>query len=474
MSDWFVWVDKAQRHLEFLGSRPKNERNLTAGVQVVKQQQRGLAMRLQAALQAALWVVLCAALGGCFTQNFAEGFYIEDSASGRWQAYNKWRTADAEPMQFLRLRLVQFDTEVAGLVEIFRLSEHSTFTSQPIDIEGSRPDRFCTRLDWATSRDERLVLQFWDAHSRRWQIDATYEDDTLVGHLSRVTALGEVLSSNDAASRALLWTEDQLYTQDQTLQSGYPQLSLTRESEQVDNQFLQCPDYQTPRQPLTVRLPAAPPPHARLALLLTRPERALSGDGVGGVTFEEFASITLDDIDLVNNQRTVLMRDIPASSFVRSGVAVGTFIAYQDLPDADGFYNGRWDTAGESPEPVWAAARQQVVIFHEDAVSRPLVALSASGQPLGTCDHGDEGTCLFGTSHAPGWTVYEYAATSERLADQNGVWMISRLPAAGEDAIDLRSVEPQCSTCSPSQTSEARPGCDDPPMCKPIFPLLFL
>jgi hypothetical protein len=417
---------------------------------------------------------LCAALvSGCFSQKFAEGFYVEEVSSGRWQAYNKWRLISSDPMHFLRLRLVQFDQEVGGIVEVFRVSEYTTFASQPLTITRPRPDYFCTRLEYATSRDEKLVLRFTDQASRRWQLDATYESDQLEGSLSRVTARGEVLSRQEAAARGLLWDEDRWYTDDEALAQSYRPLTLKREREEIEAGFLECVNHH-PRQELRVRLPSAPPPGAKLGLIMTRPERAVSGAGPAGVSWEEVATTTLDDIDLVNDERAVLLRAAPTSSFVRAGVGVGTWIVYEDLPDADGKRNGRWDASGPSPDPVWAVAQQRVVVYREDNQWRPLIARDVHGDLIGACDAPAQDACLWDdATPSQGWTMYEYAASDEVLPDGDTVWLLRKLSGGAGGVVELRPVEPACATCATSHAGQPRPGCEGR-ACPPVLPVLFL
>jgi hypothetical protein len=460
----------------------KSGRNLAMGPQPVKQAGGREAAQPQAQVQvraglragvgvcaALLWVV---GLGGCFSQNFAEGFYVEEANSGRWQAYNKWRLLSSDPMHFFRLRLVQFDEEVSGIVEIFTVSEYSTFSSQPLTVDRPRTDYFCTRLEYATSKDERLVLRFWDAQSRRWQLEAGYADDKLEGKLHRVTAQGEVLSLEVGAASGLMWEEDGWYAGDASLAQTYRPLVLSRERDGVEDGFLACVDH-VRRQELVVRLPEAPPAGAKLALVMTRAERSVEGAGPAGVTFDELVTVTLDDIDLVNGQRSVLLRSLPQSSFVKGGVGVGTWIVYEDRPDAEGKRNGRWDT-GEEPEAVWAVSQQRVVVFQDEGERQLLTARDINGVELGACAaQGDDGCLWDGPPEASGWTMYEYAASDERLADGNSVWLLRRLSGVAGGVVELRRVEPACQSCVTARDGQPRQGCAQQ-VCQPIFPVLFL
>ena len=422
---------------------------------------------------------------GCFSTNFAEGYYVESEESGRWLAHE--RNAEPVSMRFFRLNLVQFDEEATGVVELFDLDSHGDLEDQPLVFNQSQPNYFCARIDSASTRNDNLVARFTDDLNRRWEFSTAFADERLSGELLRVDASGNALPNplpNEAQSEGspYLLPEDRRYFEDAVTRAEQAQLILERQRSEIDRSFLSCPDYEEqytlelelPIDQLRDRLGDAHDRSARLALVMTRPQRGLTNDAIERLNAEETLTATIEAVDLLDNGRTLMLRLPPPESFLQSGVAVGMFVVYEDLPESETSpQNNRWDSlqSGSIQLERVLAYSARVVVFNAGDAPPAHAPRDAQGESLGSCpaDNPVGGRCLFESASAHGWSLHDYGAETLVLPSNERVSLIRRLRGLPLQTTELLMVGDACMLCYPSPTE----GCD-PEICDPILPLLYL
>lgn len=411
-------------------------------------------------------LALLASVSGCISQQVAEGRFEESSLTdqGRLAAFQRGGHT-IETFHALRLTLMQFDEEGAGVLEIFPLTPLGSLEDMPTLVnEDNRlalGDYQCTRLEFGIIKGDRIQLQYTDQLSRTWYLEGTLVDDELTAEVRRVSASGERLENSEDADWLL--PEDQHFYKRKA--ADEPQVVLQRTTSSIPDSYLECVDYSR-RAELIVEIPGELTPAqlegARLGLILTRarPGTSLS-QPLGGQFRKELLSVPLDAIDIADGtRRLVLTIPIPDDDDMlvnrAAHLALGTLIIYEDLPEEGETHgNGRWDNArlgSAQDEALLAYSPSQVLIYsgNQRVLDPPMTAAGADGVSFSTP--------LFETSRPLGWSAFNILGEEATLPepDAENVLLISTLLGEPVTRITLAAYP--------------APGSPEPP---PVFPLLF-
>jgi len=434
-----------------------------------------------------LWHSLAAALvllvlPGCFAQNIAEGQYVESESSGRVQQFED-RDHTLESMRMMRLSIVAFDEDAAGIIEFFRVGSFESFESRlRADNTSVRSaNYFCTRLERALSRDETLVLEFVDSENRRWQVTGqiTQDGDIVESRFERVAADGTVLEigNDEPLATEALWPEDrEYYAEDGTTER---QLVIERVASEVTDDDLACVEYQL-RDELILELPESLPledRRLRASLIVTDPRLAPEiSNPLRGVNYEEVLSAPLEPVlDVDAGERRLLVRVPPEQlSDLSAGIAVATLIVYEDRPDEDGELDGHWNNIRASGvhEPVWAYTLGQSVVYNRDPDPLTAGARNAMGNRI------DDPLFDGASERQTGWTLHAFTADALDLPNGEQVLLVRQF-GGPEPVATLESFSQNagCRWCypEPAPSSELPAGVQPPDCdaCPAILPLLY-
>ena len=401
---------------------------------------------------------------GCFSQKAAEGRYRESPQSGRIVASED----STEAFHAMRLGLSQFDDEIGGIIELFRVNHYYTFEGEEDIITTPTEHYFCTRLEAGTARDQHITVEFIDGLSRRWQIDGTLnsDNDILDASFSRMTSGGELVST-ETHPDALL-PEDQLYF---SAPADLPQLRLERVSDSISDEELECSLYQQNDTINLVDLPALDPDKTyRVGVILTRAYTSTDPtQPLRGLMRKEAFTASLDSWDIANDERPVALRQLP-ELVVDSGLglAIGTFVIYEDRDDQ----NAQWDNLrnlATHTEPIIAYAQGQLLVFNANSETVQVSPRDQNGDYLSTP--------LFDQSSRPqGWNIYSFYAQESLLQDDEEVLLITQIYGDPNQYLAFNPIPEQCQYCYPEPDPELLPEgvLPDCSTCPTILPLLFL
>ena len=409
---------------------------------------------------------------GCFSNNTAEGQYVESRSSGRHQAFAAQDSANGL-INLMRLRLVQFDDEAGGVVEFFKVGRYETFESKEDVVTQRSPEYFCTRITRGTVKNNVVAFQFIDSLHRGWQVTGSTADDLVQGRIERLNAAGNVV--DNATNTSYLLPEDQAYfAVGGALET---QLVLERVDTSVKTQQLECVDFRR-QDELVLQLPGIPPPNYRAALVLTRAIMGTDNDNpLIGLSWDEAVTATLDDVDIFDEQRRIVVRIEPELLVdIGQGIAVGTVVIYEDLPDLTGVNKGvrndQWDNLRYSRdhiEKLWAYTPTQLLVYNQSDDPVEKSPKDAQGHRSGVPLFEESG-------RQTGWSMVSFFATP-LVVDDVDVLLVESLYDEPNSAAIMERVKDGCEFCYPKPPTleelngEPAPDCSP---CDPIFPLLYL
>lgn len=436
---------------------------------------------------ALLFSVMPALVSGCFTQNVAEGRYVEAESSGRLLEFvDPYRPPGlpVDTIHLMRLNIVSFDEEAGGIVELFESRSYESFSREPSIMTETRPGYFCTRIEQASARNDVLTFRFVDWLNRSWLFSGRVVEsgDLIEARLERLTASGAVAEHDSEAGLALLMEADELYFRE----GGAPQrqVVLERIDDAVGDDALDCLEYRR-RDELVLELPRDEPLRSipreqgrlRAALVLTRAATRPSEEmPLAGLNHREVLTASLDlDVDVLDGERRLLVRLPPEERYmvdIGEGLALGTIVVYIDRPEGSDPPDDRWDPIAYSPdvaEEVVAYAPTHVVVYSEDTTEVQKPAKDATGARVDVP--------LFADGRNRGWASYRVVDSDPvELPGGQRVRLVRQLEDPGP-VIELAPVAAQCQLCYPVPQNIAGAGAVDPSVCAScpsILPLLFL
>lgn len=412
----------------------------------------------------------------CFARNAAEGHFIEAEQSGRYSTYSTSNELDR--IHLFRLNLRQFDEDIGGTVELFRVGRYATFELEPKVITNPAQNYFCTRLDRGISKGDEMTAEYRDQLNRRWRFVARIVDDgeQLEGKLERLAANGEVVEVNEEAalSRILLPEDERYYREEGSIDFG--QLRFQRQSESVNEEQLDCALLEL-SNPIELVLPPEllgelQDRRVRAAIVMTKAEVSSDVDNpLRGIFRKEFISAAMEPFDVLDDTRSILLRRKPELLVdTPRGIGLATVVLFEDLPSPEGSCsngdcNDRWDNLldDQTNEPVLGYVPNKVLIYNEDTEEIGVAARN----PQGTA----QPQALFAESdRVQGWAAYGFYGSSILVAREKLMIIQNLQPSPADSEVLMEVMPPACRLCYSPSTSDTAECAD----CPPILPLLYL
>lgn len=377
---------------------------------------------------------LCLLLGillwtpACSDPSNFEGAYEEDANSGRLNS------AVSSTRRYHRLRMLQFDTTLGGIIEYFDVGSFDEFQAQPDYVTSPLQYYHCYRIDSGYVRSNTLYVHYTDPLQQRWQFRFEHDpakDSIISGTISRLAYNDRVIEMTGESEDTPLLEEDMAWYHS-GLKNTHPQISMT-EIKGNGKHELDCVGYyrdhtfyvSLPEEIVSGEL-CSPSPNRcdnlRLGVILTRQ------DG-NSVIAREYLTARLDayDVDPEQLTRKVRLRELPEIYANSMGnVAFATVFIYEDSD-----HNGHWT---ETTDRILASLKDSILVFAPErshAVIQGITGIAARYDEI-----------VVQTVEAP-WIWKSYEATFDkgykrdgRLSRLVGLGSVRELPLILESTLD--------------------------------------
>ncbi len=367
------------------------------------------------------FMLICFTLSACSDPESFEGYFVETLKSGRVD-YNV--QTDGGELRYHRMVLKQYDTQLAGIIEMFNMNSYEEFDDLPNMMDYQIDYYSCVRFDEAYVSSDKLHATFTDQEMRRWRLNLSHcSGSKICGNFERLNYKSAV--QND--SEACLWKDFEYCSHER---SNSNMIVMENVDSSKANK-LSCVDYYRDydfyvrlTEPLAKGVFCKPSAkmcnNVRLGVFLTR----LDGNTL--VT-SEYASARLDSFDISpNGERRVRLRR-PVSLYASSlgNVAFATLVAYVDVYE-DGVFDIRDDR-------VVAYLDKKILMFASEAAHESLKGISSATARL------DEIMAIVSEQNEPmKWQIYSVTtATRKTLSVQ--ATAITGLGSVSDVAVELES-----------------------------------